>query len=102
GDKILCRAVFSSPFSMNDPTVLVRLHKRSVETKSKERIIEFLRKQIDKGIHAIDLVDDLKRFLVQHERFDKSPDLTQFGEGLQRIFHMALLFAYAEHGVVFI
>jgi AAA15 family ATPase/GTPase len=28
--------------------------------------------------------------------------LTQFGDGLQRIFHIALLFAYAENGIVLV
>jgi predicted ATPase len=102
GDRVLCRAILSSPFSMHDPTVLVQLHKRSVETKSKERILEFIRETIDSGVLAIDLVDELKGFLISHRDFDRSPDLTQFGEGLQRIFHIALLFAYAEHGIVLI
>ena len=30
------------------------------------------------------------------------PDLTQFGEGVQRIFHIGLLFAYARGGIVLI
>jgi hypothetical protein len=102
GDKVLCRAILSSPFSMHDPNVLMQLNKRSVETKSKERILEFIRETIDSGVLAIDLVDELKRFLISHRDFDRSPDLTQFGEGLQRIFHIALLFAYAEHGIVLI
>lgn len=102
GDKVLCRAILSSPFSMHDPDVLVLIHKRSIETKSKEKILDFLRETVDSGVLAIDLVDELKRFLVSHRDFDRSPDLTQFGEGLQRIFHIALLFAYAEHGIVLI
>lgn len=102
GSKVLCRAILSSPFSMHDPDVLVEIHKRSVETKSKQKIIDFLRDKLDDGVSSIELVDDLRRFLVTHRDFDKSPDLTQFGEGFQRIFHIALLFAYAEHGVVLI
>ncbi len=102
GDKVLCRAILSSPFSMHDPEVLVRIHKRSVESKSKTRIIEFLQKSLDSGVQGVELVDDLRRFLVLHRDFDRSPDLTQFGEGFQRVFHIALLFAYAEHGIVLI
>ena len=102
GNLVLCRAVLSSPFSMHDPDVLVKLYDRSVEKKSKERIVAFLRDKVDSGILDIELTSDDKRFRVPHRDFPLSPDLTQFGEGLQRIFHIALLFAYAENGVVLV
>jgi AAA15 family ATPase/GTPase len=100
--KILCPAVFSSPFSLHHAQTLKECNKISLETNSKAQIIQFIRDKIDKGVINIELVDEFSRFLVTHQDFDKAPDLTQFGEGVQRIFYIALQFAYAKNGIVLI
>ncbi|MCP4345094.1 MAG: ATP-binding protein [Desulfobacterales bacterium] len=102
GNKILCRAIFSSPFSLHHPETVKQCHKKSIQWKSKEKIISFIRDKIDPGLINIELEDEWNRFLVTHQKFDQSPDLTHFGEGIQRIFYIALQFAYAKNGIVLI
>ncbi len=102
GVHVLCPAILSSPFSMHDPDTLVRLNERSVEARAKEKILEFLREAIDSGLLSIELVNEFKRFLVTHQDIERSLDLASFGEGMQRVFQIAMLFSYAENGVVLI
>ncbi|MCI5123001.1 MAG: hypothetical protein D3925_00620 [Candidatus Electrothrix sp. AR5] len=97
----LCPSVFASPFSGLDPGLLRECHSKSLKEGSKEVIIEFLRDYIDAGIRNVEQ-DDFGRFTVIHENINPNPDLTIFGEGLQRIFKIGLLFAGAKNGVVII
>jgi predicted ATPase len=102
GNNVLCRALLSSPFSQHDSTMLTRLYERSVETRTKEKVIQFLREKVDDGLQNIELANEMKRFLVTHRDLDHALDLTSFGEGLQRIFHIGLLFSWARDGLVLI
>jgi len=97
----ICPSVFSSPFSGLDPELLNNCHTKSLKEGSKEKIIEFIRSHIDSGIKNIEQ-DDRSHFTVIHNTIDPNPDLTKFGEGLQRIFKIGLLFAGARNGVVII
>ncbi len=97
---ILCRSFLSSPFSLNDPNLLVACNRRSVETRSKERILDFLRSNVDGGLVNIEMVDKFQRFLVTHRELEQGLDLTHFGDGMQRVFLTCLLFSWAEHGVL--
>lgn len=100
GANVLCRSVLYSPFSTGDPALLAACNKRSVETRTKDAILTFLRERIDDGIVNIEMVDTWQRFMVTHQRIAHGIDLAQFGDGMQRVFLMCLLFAWAEHGVV--
>jgi predicted ATPase len=100
--RILCRSLLSSPFSMHDPAVLARVHEKAMERGGKERVIAFLRKWVDTGLRNIELANEFQRFWVSHDDPSRNLDLTHFGEGMQRVFMIALLFAYAEKGVVLI
>jgi AAA15 family ATPase/GTPase len=102
--KILCPSVYSTPFAMQLGNDLYDAHEASITSKSYDKILEFIQSSIDGGILDINLVnpDDLRRFEVNHDYFEETIDLTQFGEGLQRIFYIALLFAKARNGIVLI
>lgn len=102
--QTLCRIRFSSPFSVHNQDDLFASHQESVETKHFSKIINFIRENIDKDIENIELVSNngLQRFLVSHKKFPNAVDLTQFGDGLQRIFHISLLFAAARNGILMI
>jgi hypothetical protein len=97
----ICPSVFSSPFSGLEPDLLKDCHAKSLKEGSKQLIIEFIRSNIDSGITNIEQ-DDRGHFIVIHDAIDPNPDLTKFGEGLQRIFKIGLLFAGARNGVVII
>ena len=98
----LCRSAFTSPFSANRSDTLARCHKESLEAGTKPRIVDFIRERIDPGVRDIEPGDRFNRFLVSHDGFDKAQDLATFGEGVQRVFEIGLLFAGVRGGVLLI
>ena len=105
--RVLCPVVFSSPFVQHNADFLAALFAKSVEEGVKGKVVAFIRDHLDSGFKDVDQTTavygtQFARFLVEHETMLPAPDLAQFGEGLQRIFHIGLLFAYAKDGVVLI
>jgi len=101
--EVLCDSVFKSPYFFSKHE-LFNTHSKNVKLKSFQLIVKFLQDFIDDNINEIDLTehDGVKRFLVDSNSFDWSMDITSYGEGLQRIFEIALSFAYCKNGVLFI
>ena len=100
--KIICPIVFSSPFFLNEPSKYARFYAKSVQAKDIDKIISFIRKNVLPKIKDIRLVDELQRFTVNDDSFPIGMDLSSYGEGVQRIFFISLMFASAEHGVLLI
>lgn len=98
----LCPAVYSSPFFLNEPHRYTEFYHRSVQSKALPRILAFIKERVLPTVNDIRLVDDRQRFLVDDAAFPDALDLTSYGEGLQRIFFISLLFASASNGVVLI
>jgi len=110
----LCPASIESPYFYSLDS-LVRNYTKSVETKCQRNgssefvtalslVVEFIRK-IDSAIIDIRFTDEgeLKRFIVESEKNNFSNfDITTYGEGLQRIFYIALSFAASKNGVLLI
>jgi len=102
--EILCNSLFKSPYSYNQQEI-INTHNKNVELKEFDLVVKFITNHIDKNIEDIDLTEenDIKRFLVDSKTFpEKSVDITSYGEGLQRIFEIALSFAYCKNGVLLI
>ncbi|MGN5004447.1 AAA family ATPase [Aeromonas sp. 82P] len=113
-DKVerLCPAVFKSPY-IYDVDDLITDYTKCIETKinlngiSKSAIklvVEFLEK-IDPSITDVRFTNEseIKRFIVEStlsKEYDF--DITTYGEGLQRIFYIAMSFAACRNGVVLI
>jgi AAA15 family ATPase/GTPase len=102
GLRILCPSVFSSPFFLNEPHRYAPFYHKSTQSKALPKIFEFIKKKMVDTVEDIRLVDELQRFLVTDKSYDYALDLTEYGEGLQRIFFISLLFASAQNGVVLI
>lgn len=102
GLRLLCPVVFSSPFFFNEPHRYTAFYHRSVQTKALPDIFEFLRANLLPTLRDIRLTDERQRFVVDDEQFATGVDLSSYGEGLQRMFLLSLLFASAPHGVVLI
>jgi AAA15 family ATPase/GTPase len=100
--KILCPSVFSSPFFLNEPHRYAQFHYKSVQSKSLPKIVEFIREKVVGTVEDIRLADEMQRFLVTDRVFKETLDLTGYGEGLQRIFFISLLFASAQNGIILI
>jgi len=102
GDKILCPAAFSTPFAAAERGALRIANQHSIELNVKRRILEFVRRHFDTGIDAIELVDSFDRFLVTHNSGLKAFDLADYGEGLQRVFHIGLQTSLAKNGILLV
>lgn len=97
----LCRAAFTSPYQHNYH--LLRLaHAHAVREKVIGDILRFLREKVDPMLQDIELVEIAgeSRFYVSAQNHEQSVDITQYGEGVQRIFEIALLTAYCSNGVL--
>lgn len=102
GEKVLCAAAFSTPFASAERGALRVANQHSIEQNVKRRIIEFVRRHFDSGIDAIELVDSFDRFLVTHNSGLKTFDLSDYGEGLQRVFHIGLQTSLARNGILLV
>lgn len=102
----LCNSSFKSPYFYDFDEVL-KEHTKSVEIKHNGKtllniVVEFL-KEIDTTIKDVRLVDsdDIKRFIIESSKFnDRDLDITNYGEGLQRVFQIALSFASCRNGII--
>lgn len=102
--EILCNSIFKSPYFYNKNEI-INTHGRNIELKVFNKVVKFIQENIDENIVDIELTEnnEIKRFLVDSETFpSKSVDLTVYGEGLQRIFEIALSFAFCKNGVLLI
>jgi AAA15 family ATPase/GTPase len=99
--QILCQSAFTSPYRYNEK-LLHAAHKLAVENKYFDKVIEFINQYLDEDIEKIDLVNDEgeNRFRVSTRKLEKAIDLTKYGEGLQRVFEIALLLGYCKDGIL--
>lgn len=97
----LCKACFTSPYQHNY-TIVQKAHAYAIKQKVFHKVIDFIRKEVDSDIDNIELIDQNgeSRFLVSSSQHKTSIDITKYGEGLQRIFEIALLLAYCSNGVL--
>jgi len=113
----LCSSSFKSPYFYDIDELLKDYNKSlganliSKEAEKNEEIrsaislvVDFLSK-IEPTIKDVRFTEDmdLKRFIVESSfDIDRNFDLTSYGEGIQRIFYIALSFAACRNGVLFI
>ena len=99
--NILCQAAFTSPYRYNEK-LLHTAHKLAIENRYYDKVIDFIRDFLDGSIQKIDLVNDEgeNRFKVTSSNLDRAIDITKYGEGLQRVFEIALLLGYCKNGIL--
>lgn len=109
----LCSSSFKSPYfydiddSISDYNRSIELKVTPVDGLSQTAInlvIDFM-KRVENSIVDIRYTEemDVKRFLVESKySLERSFDLTTYGEGIQRIFYIALAFASCRNGVILI
>ncbi len=100
--KSLGRVVYSSPFFLNEPQHHASFYQKSVQSKALPEILSFIKSEVVPTLNDIRLVADQQRFLVDDSQYPEAGDLTDYGEGLQRIFFISLLFASAQDGILLI
>jgi AAA15 family ATPase/GTPase len=99
----LCNSIMTNPYRLNEND-LQRAHDKAVKEKNLDIIIDFIKSTVDPTIQKIQMTHTagISRFLVTSSQFDKSIDITNYGEGVQRIFQIGLFLAYASNGVLLI
>lgn len=98
--RILCRAIFTSPFSLSDTDVLERANEDATILGIKEGVIEFLKAHLCPGLEHIELVSSRGRFLVTESGCTR--DLASYGQGMQRVFLLGMLVGLARDGILLI
>jgi AAA15 family ATPase/GTPase len=100
--QVLCNVSYSSPFSMTNNNDMFTIHEANVVLNNMDSIVSFIQKNIDTKFKGVQIVTkgSRTRFLVNHDDFETAQDLTMFGDGLQRIFHITMQFAAARNGIV--
>ncbi len=104
----LCRSYFSSPYYSRTEDIML-LYSNAIEMKSEGKtamsiIMDFIR-AFDPSINKIEAVlkNDQPVFIVDSDTFpDKTVELSSYGEGLVRIFEVALCIACCRNGVLLI
>lgn len=99
--KFICEATFSSPYRYNG-SLLKKAHARAVENQYLAEIIEFIQEKMDSNIQKIEMVsiEGESRFMVSSSQIEHAIDITKYGEGLQRVFEIALLMSYSRNGII--
>lgn len=99
--QFLCSANFSSPYRF-DGILLQKAHARAIEEKYFDELVDFIRQKMDSSIEKIELINmgNDSRFMVSSSNNATALDLTKYGEGLQRVFEIALLIGYSRNGIL--
>lgn len=99
--NILCHAAFTSPYTYNED-LLRKAHALAVRERFFDDVIRFIREKIDASLNRIQLVniEGENRFYVHTNAFDYGFDITKYGEGVQRVFEIALLMGYCRNGIL--
>lgn len=99
--QILCQSSFTSPYRYNG-ALLQRAHAYAVQEKYYDEVIDFIREYLDNSIEKIEMVSDEgeSRFMVTSNKLNDVIDITKYGEGLQRVFEIALLMGYSNNGIL--
>jgi AAA15 family ATPase/GTPase len=96
--QVLCKGALTSPYRYNTD-LLSRAHNYAVREKYIDDIIGFIRENMDASIEKIEMVEN-NRFMVTSSKLDTAIDITKYGEGLQRVFEIALLMGYNRDGIL--
>jgi AAA15 family ATPase/GTPase len=82
--------------------LLRKAHAYAVQEKYFDEVIDFIKTHMDSSIEKIEMVSDEgeSRFMVTSNKLNNVIDITKYGEGLQRIFEIALLMGYSNNGIL--
>jgi AAA15 family ATPase/GTPase len=99
--QFLCQSTFSSPYRY-DGSLLKKAHAKAIQEKYFDEIMNFIREKMDDNIEKIEMIsiENESRFMVSSKEINQAIDLTKYGEGLQRVFEIALLMGYSRNGLI--
>lgn len=95
----LCNSVISYSSGVDEEEIFKECYRKSVTNGAKNRVIEFIKINIDPEIQDIELSDAHNTFVVVFKNLDTLP-LSQFGDGLQKIFFLGIKFSACANGIL--
>lgn len=97
----LCSSNFTSPYRF-DSELIQKAHAKAIENQYFDKLVKFIKNKMDSSIEKIELINigNESRFMVTSNNKESALDLTNYGEGLQRIFEIILLIGYNQNGVL--
>lgn len=98
----LCNVIYSNPFTLTDRNSLELYHSLAVDKGATAKIIKFMQEFVDNNIIDIEKsgVGNDFRFMVTYKNADRPIDLTEFGDGIQRVYQISLMIIAAENGIM--
>lgn len=98
--KALIATQFSSPYLPRLQDEMAAAYELALQSGLKDQIVTFINQHVDDRFAEIELVKD--RFFVKivAKNNTRYVDMANFGDGVQRIFGVCLLFASARNGVL--
>lgn len=99
-NNTLCNSVISFSSGFDDEQVFRECYQKAVTNGAKFKVIEFIKRNIDSDILDVELSDVDGTFIVIYEDTSRNMDLSQYGDGLQKIFHLGIKFAACSNGVL--
>ena len=99
--QLLCQSTFTSPYRY-DGSLLKKAHAKAIQEKYYDNILDFIKVKMDSSIEKIEMIsiDNESRFMVSTHNVPYAIDITKYGEGLQRVFEIALLMGYSKNGII--
>lgn len=99
-NSTLCNSVVSFSSSIDEEEVFKNCYKKAVSNGAKSRVINFIRENIESEIKDIELSDSEGNFVVTYDNSSRNMDLSQYGDGLQKVFYLGIKFAACSNGVL--
>jgi len=101
-NKTLCRSLYTESSFLDDASIFETCYRLSVEQGTKKLVVDFIIEHIDDKIVDIEMSSNDGSFTVIYEDPTKNRGLSQFGDGLQKIFSMGIKFAACTNGILLI
>lgn len=99
-NNVLCNSILCSPSSNDDEMTFKYAFTKSVKNGAKKDVVDFIKENIDNKIIDIQLLSSDNTFFVTHEDPEKNLELSHYGDGLQKVFFLAIKIAACEGGVI--
>lgn len=99
-NNILCNSIFSSPSSIDEEALFRSAYSKAVRNGAKKEVVDFIKLNIDPDIIDIELLSNDNTFFVSHKDREKCLDLSLYGDGLQKVFFLAIKISACESGVI--
>ncbi|MFT4926031.1 MAG: AAA15 family ATPase/GTPase [Phenylobacterium sp.] len=98
----LCNSIISSSSFIDEEYVFKDCYEQSIRNGAKNTVVDFIKTYIDPQLIDIQLMSQGTHFFVEHQLPSKCLELSQYGDGLQKIFYLGIKLAACTNGTIFL